>query len=172
VLTYLLKTGAYQILFYQHRIFVTFEFIFNISSMSKKKIVVKLLLVFLPFFGIAQQNTIITYDSYNDTLLVLGEIELNKSKLLIEREDFLSTDTLYTNQNGLEVEAFNLQAIALGNNILLNSDGALITSAMKNAVKNEQYNYKFIYIKDVVLRTSAGKIVKPSINSVKIIFSN
>ncbi len=112
------------------------------------------------------------YDKFRDTLIVFNNQVINCEKIYIEREKFIEADTLLINQKGLVIDKFNIQAIALGQNIILSSNSNKILKSMKDLVTNQSTKYKFIYIKDIILRTTDGRLVSPSVNNIKIVFIN
>ena len=133
------------------------------------------LVILFCFFGLktaTAQNKVKSYDHYNDTLLVLCDTLFDSDKIHVNREFLLECDSLYLNQKGLMIERFTMSAIALGQNASLVSKGATITEAMKNNLIIEQKNFKFIYIKNIILRTNDGRELHPSTESVKIVFLN
>lgn len=134
----------------------------------------KLLIVTLLLFAkpLLAQNKTISYDVYNDTLLILCDSVLNSDKVLLNREFLLTCDSLSLNQKGLYIEKFTMSAIALGQSASFNSKGATFTDNMKNELINEQKNFKFIYIKNIILRSNDGRELHPSTESVKIVFIN
>lgn len=121
---------------------------------------------------LGQKSQIQQYDKFNDTLIVLGEIVIDKNKVYMDREDFLNIDSLVINQKGLQVTGFTMSALALGANVQIKSNTAQIGSEMKDVVTNEKPKYKFIYLKDILLYSSDGRKSNPSTKSVKIIFNN
>lgn len=122
--------------------------------------------------SISQTTADKSYNHYTDTLLIIGDIVIDQEKVHINREDFLNADTLQVNQRGFKVVSFKLNALALGANVTLNSESGSITSDMKNEVLNERVKYKFIYLKDILLQSSDGRMKKPSTKSIKLIFKN
>ncbi len=112
------------------------------------------------------------YDIFTDTLLVINDKTIDSDRVLMKRQDVIEADTLRINQKGLTIVKFTMSALTLGHSVELSSDKPILTRAMRDEITNKQLNYKFIYIKDINLRTKDGKIVFPSINSLKIIFSN
>jgi len=112
------------------------------------------------------------FNHYSDTLIVMGKMVIDTEKVLIDREDFLSVDTLIINQKGLIISSFKLNALALGQNITLSSNSGIISEDMKNVVRNEATKYKFIYLKDILLQSRDGRTCYPSTPSIKIVFKN
>jgi len=113
-----------------------------------------------------------SYNHYTDTLIIIGDLVVDKYKVHINREDFLETDTLKVNQKGFKVISFKINALALGANITLSSESGAITTEMKNEILNERIKYKFIYLKDILLQSSDGRMKSPSTKSIKVIFRN
>lgn len=143
------------------------------SIMSAKSIII--LLLFLSFSGLvnksfAQEEKI--YDHYNDTLIILDQLVLDTYKVLVKREQVLAVDTLKVNQEGLSVSSFTFSALSLGANVSIASNNGIISEAMKAEIKSGNTHYKFIYIKDIVLKTVDGKTFSPSLKNIKITFSN
>lgn len=121
---------------------------------------------------IAQNNEESVYNHYTDTLIIIGDLVIDKDKIYINREELLESDTLKVNQRGFLVKSFKVQALALGANITLSSDSGAITTEMKNELLNDKVKYKFIYIKDLLLQSGDGRTVVPTTTSVKVVFKN
>jgi hypothetical protein len=107
-----------------------------------------------------------------DTLIVINKTEIDRQKVMMPREDILNTDTLKTNQKGIIVTAFSMNAITLGKEITLHSSSGAITKEMQGEILNGEIKYKFIYLKDIILQSQNGQLMSPSTKSIKIIFSN
>jgi hypothetical protein len=120
----------------------------------------------------AQANSEKTYDVFRDTLIIIGNQVINKEKILLTREVLLNSDTIRINQKGLTIGQFSFYAIALGKSVNLTSNQPLLTNEMRNEIRNNNPNYKIIYLKDIILRTKDGREVKPSVQTLKIIFLN
>ncbi len=112
------------------------------------------------------------YDHHKDTLIVLGDLVLDTYKILVKREQVLAVDTLKVNLEGMTVASFKFSALSLGANVSLGSSNGTITEAMKAEIKSNRIHYKFIYLKDIVLKTEDGRNISPSLESIKITFSN
>ena len=112
------------------------------------------------------------YDIFTDTLLIINGKTIDSDRVLMKRQEIIEADTFRVNQKGLTIVSFTMTALTLGHSVELTSDKPILTGAMQNEIINKQSNYKFIYIKNINLRTKEGKIVSPSINTLKIIFSN
>ncbi len=120
----------------------------------------------------AQKASEKTYNHLNDTLLVINSTFLDQEKLMLTREQLLNSDTIKINQKGLALDQFTFYAIALGKSITLTTNFPLLSEDMKNEIINKEINYKIIYLKDIILRAEDGRKLKPSIKTIKIIFSN
>ncbi len=133
-----------------------------------------LLLVFVSICNISysQSNTEKIYDHKTDTLIVLGEKIVDTYTILINREALLNIDLLSVNQNDLKVVSFSMNALALGQNITLNSKSNVLTTEMKNEILNKYINYKFIYLKNILLESKDGQEFLPSTKNIKIVFKN
>ncbi len=119
-----------------------------------------------------QINTEKIYDHKTDTLIVLGEKIVDTYKILINREALLNVDSLSVNQKDLQVVSFSMNALALGQNITLKSMSNVLTAEMKNEILNKDVNYKFIYLKNILLESKDGREFYPSTKSIKIVFKN
>ncbi len=123
--------------------------------------------------AICQENDEKKYNSHYDTLIVINNLLIDSDKVMVTREQILEADTILVNQKGLNVVSFKFNALSLGNNITLQSDGCRITEEMKNLiVKNKDVSYKFFYIKDIVLYSGSNRQSEPSTKTVKVVFSN
>ncbi len=112
------------------------------------------------------------YDVFNDTLLVISDKNINTERIFMKREEIVNADTFRINQKGLTIVSFTMSAITLGNSVELVTDKPILSTAMRNEILNKQWNYKFIYIKNINLQTKDGRTVHPSMRTLKIIFSN
>jgi hypothetical protein len=119
-----------------------------------------------------QNQNEFAYDKFYDTLLIINGQLIDQDKVLVLREDFTKADTLRVNQKGLVLESFSMQAISLGTNVSLYADSPLLTTEMINLVLNGATKYKFIYLKDIILRSKDGRKLAPSTETIKIIFTN
>jgi hypothetical protein len=135
-------------------------------------IIVFILLLFILQEVNGQKSSEKNYDPYSDTLLILGEKVIDKEKIMITRETLLNSDTIRINQKGLFIEQFTFYAIALGQTFNLTTNKPLLSDEMRNEIRNNEPNYKIIYLKDIILRSKDGRKVKPSIQTLKITFSN
>lgn len=136
------------------------------------KIAFSVILLIISIGNIQAQTQEKIFDHYSDTLVLLNEIFIDTHKVLLKREQVLAIDSLQVNQRGLKVKSFEFSAITLGNSIQLHSDGAKFTKAMHDEINNSKMNYKFIYIRDIILESEDGRQLEPSIKSIKITFSN
>jgi len=107
-----------------------------------------------------------------DTLIVINKTVIDQQKVMMPREDISNTDTLKTNQKGIIVTEFSMNAITLGKEITLHSSSGAITEEMRIEILNGETKYKFIYLKDIILQSHDGRFMSPSTKSIKIIFSN
>lgn len=122
---------------------------------------------------IFSQNTELKkYDVFSDTLLIINDKTIDCERVLMNRKELFEADTFKINQKGLQIASFTMTAFALGYSIELFSSDPILTQAMRNEIINKQANFKFIYIKDINLQAKDGRIINPSINTIKIIFSN
>lgn len=118
---------------------------------------------------IRDQNKV---DTYYDTLLIINGELVKEDKILMLRQDFIKNDTLRVNQKGLQVESFQLQALSLGTNVSLSSNEPLLTEDMINLIINDKIKYKFIYLKNIILRSKDGRALAPTFDSIKVVFTN
>lgn len=142
-------------------------------TVCAKSIIILLLCLFVS--GISQKSygqEEKIYDHHKDTLVMLENMVLDTYKVLVKREQVLTVDTLKVNLKGMSVASFNFSALSLGANVSLTSKDGTLTDAMKAEIKNTRVNYKFIYFKDIVLKTEDGRNISPSLESIKITFSN
>lgn len=113
-----------------------------------------------------------TYDKQTDTLLVvLGKV-LDSDRIQMDRKQFANCDTLMVNVKGITIEKFTVSAIGLGQNVEVENVGAVIGDDVRNVVINKNPNYKFIYLKNILLRTLDGKACEPTSKSIKVVFIN
>ena len=132
-------------------------------------------LFFLILFSIIGKDVFtqeLKFDKLLDTLLIINGQTISSERIMMNRVDVAKSDTIRANQDDLKVISFTMTALTLGHSIELVSDKPLFTGAMKNEILNKQWNYKFIYIKDINLQTVNGRVVSPSLKTVKIIFNN
>lgn len=137
-----------------------------------RTIIIGIFFYFAALHMLMAQNKIENYDSFNDTLIYVCDTLLTSDKIYLNREVLLSCDSLSINQKGLRIVKFTMSAIALGQNASLSASGAQITEAMKDELINEDKNFKFIYIKNIILRSKDGRELHPSTESIKIVFLN
>lgn len=143
------------------------------QTMFTKNIIILLLFCTLSAFSsraVAQDENI--YDHYKDTLVMLDGMILDTYKVLLHREQVIAVDTLTVNQKGLQVASFSFSALSLGANVTLKSNNGLISDVMKAEIMNEKTLYKFIYLKDIVLKSADGQTFSPTLSNIKITFSN
>lgn len=125
---------------------------------------------FLMSFSLCAQNNRIYTD--NDTLLIVGGSLIDSEKFFLERNQLIGNDTVFVNKNGWIVESFSVSAFALGQKINLKNDGNALSDEVKYQLTNKDSNFKFFYIKDVILHTNDGRLAIPSIRTIKITFTN
>lgn len=121
-------------------------------------------------FSLCAQNNRIYTD--NDTLLIVGGSLIDSEKFFLERNQLIGNDTVFVNKNGWIVESFSVSAFALGQKINLKNDGNALSDEVKYQLTNKDSNFKFFYIKDVILHTNDGRLAIPSIRTIKITFTN
>jgi hypothetical protein len=141
-----------------------------LTHLSKYIIPVFLFVFTYPLF--AQKTSEKTYNHLNDTLLIINDFYLDQDKMMLTREQLLNSDTIKINQKGLTVDHFTFYGIGLGKSVSLTTNYPLLSEDMKNEIINKETNYKIIYLKDIILRADDGRKVTPSIQTIKIIFSN
>ena len=137
--------------------------------------VVLFFLVFLKVTTIhiyAQDEGLKKYDIFLDTLLIINGKPITTERILMTRQEIMNADTFRINQKGLTIVGFTMTALTLGHSVELTTDKTILSQAMKNEILNKQSNFKFIYIKDINLQAKDGRLVAPSLNEIKIIFSN
>jgi len=143
-----------------------------------KKFRISILLIFivlaeLSINNLFSQNTELKkYDVFSDTLLIINNKPIDCERILMNRKELFEADTFKINQKGLLIANFKMTAFALGYSVELYSDKPILSQAMRNEIINKQANFKFIYIKDINLQAKDGRMVTPSVNTIKIIFSN
>ena len=135
-------------------------------------IIVFVLVLFILNEVNGQKKSEKNYDLYSDTLLIIGKQVIDKEKIMITREALLECDTIQINQKGLCIDQFTFYAIALGQTVNLTTNKPSFSDEMRNQIRNNEPNYKIIYLKDIILRSKDGRKVKPSIQTLKITFSN
>jgi hypothetical protein len=118
-----------------------------------------LLFVLLVFFVAEKVSAQKIYDIYTDTLLIINGKPIDKDRILIKRKEILEADTFKVNQRGLTIMEFTMSAITLGKKVELKSNKPVLTSGMKNEILNKQANFKFIYLKNIILQTKDGRLV-------------
>jgi hypothetical protein len=131
-----------------------------------------LLFVLLVFFVAEKVSAQKIYDIYTDTLLIINGKPIDKDRILIKRKEILEADTFKVNQRGLTIMEFTMSAITLGKKVELKSNKPVLTSGMKNEILNKQANFKFIYLKNIILQTKDGRLVGLSTKQIKIIFED
>lgn len=110
--------------------------------------------------------------SEQDTLLVVGGRVLDGEKIFLDRKLFYDNDTLYVNKQGLSVDSFVFSAFALGQKVSIKNNGKVLSDDVKFQLTNKESNFKFFYLKDIILRTADGKTCLPSVKTIKITFTN
>jgi len=113
-----------------------------------------------------------TYDKQTDTLLIVSGKVLDSDRVQIDRKLFANCDTIMVNVQGMTVEKFTISAISLGQNVEVENVGAIVSDDVRNVVINKTPNYKFVYLKNILLRTRDGRVCEPSSKSIKIVFIN
>jgi hypothetical protein len=113
-----------------------------------------------------------SYNAFTDTLIILNGKTITEDKILVQREELNIKDTLKVNQRGLVVDGFTFQALALGQSIELQTEGAVLTNEMIKSINNHETKYKFFYLKDIILLTKDGRKVSPTTKTIKIVFIN
>lgn len=121
---------------------------------------------------VSGQNEIAKYDKFSDTLLIVNGEIISSDKIYMNRMDFVNSDTFRINQKGIIVASYSMTSFAIGKSIELESEMAVLTKAMKDAILNKQANYKFVSIKNINLQTKDGRLVHPSMSNLRIIFEN
>jgi hypothetical protein len=105
-----------------------------------------------------------------DTLLVLGEVDIDTSIVKISKSDFLKNGKIKTNFKGVSVNSYNFSMFALGNSLRCAVNDSMFTTKLREAVLNRDINYRFINIEGVTLIDRTGKITVPKIDTVKVKF--
>jgi hypothetical protein len=120
----------------------------------------------------AQIEDLKKYDIFLDTLLIINGKPIDSERVLMTRQEIMNADTFRVNQKGLDIVGFTMTALTLGHSVELTTDKAILSQAMKSEILNKHSNFKFIYIKDINLQAKDGRLVAPSLNEIKVIFSN
>lgn len=127
-------------------------------------------LVFCVLSAYAQKD--VQYDGSRDTLLVVGGSLIDNDKFLLDRKALLENDTVFVNKEGLEVHSFVFSAFSLGQKVTLKNDGNVISGEVKCQLTNNETNFKFFYLKDIILRDKVGRECSPTSKTLKITFTN
>lgn len=117
----------------------------------------------------AQTNRVFTD---NDTLLIVGGSLIDAEKITINRNQLVENDTVFVNKKGWIVESFSVSAFALGQKLNLKNDGNALSDEVKYQLTNKESNFKFFYLKDIILRSNDGRLASPSTRTIKITFTN
>jgi hypothetical protein len=129
------------------------------------------IILILIFKNISAQQ--ISWDNYkNDTLIAIGTYILADEKIYMSRDTMLTNRELLTNIDSLKVISFTMTAFSLGKEFEGKSDSSLLTSSMINAIRERNINYKFVNLKEIKLKNLSGEIYVPSIEKIKIIFTD
>ncbi len=133
----------------------------------------KLLIVFLAFFPtvLFAQNTERYYDD-SDTLLIVGGQIVDSDHFMMDRNLLIKNDTILVNRPGFNVDSFVFSAFALGQKVAVNNQGNVFNDEVIDHLINKESIFKFFYLKDIILRTSDGRMVSPSTRTIKITFTN
>lgn len=112
------------------------------------------------------------YNAISDTLIIINKDTIDSERVLFSRREVMEVDTIRVNQQELFVSSFTMSATTLGHSVELTTNKPYFSQEMHNKILNNQLNYKYIYIKNINLQNKDGLKVKPTLNIVKIIFSN
>lgn len=107
-----------------------------------------------------------------DTLLIIGNLILCEYSNYIDRSVFLNAETITINQLDLEIASYNVTSFTLGNSISLNIRSEKITDELKNVVASKQVQYKYLNLTNILLNDKQNNLIKPTLQSLKIIFIN
>lgn len=111
-------------------------------------------------------------DCDRDTLLIIGNLILCEYSNYIDRSVFLNAETITINQLDLEIASYNVTSFTLGNSISLNIRSEKITDELKNVVASKQVQYKYLNLTNILLNDKQNNLIKPTLQSLKIIFIN
>ncbi len=133
----------------------------------------KLLIVFLAVFPtvLFAQNIERYYDD-SDTLLIVGGQIVDSDHFMMDRNLLIKNDTILVNRPGFNVDSFVFSAFALGQKVAVNNQGNVFNDEVIDHLINKESIFKFFYLKDIILRTSDGRMVSPSTRTIKITFTN
>ncbi len=131
-----------------------------------------LFLTAMVFVSKGQQSQIYFYDTNTDTLLIINNKVINTEKVLMNRQEFVRSDTFKLNQPELKLVSYKMHAISLGSSQTLFSDKPYLTQEMLSLLLNGTIKYKFIYLKDIILQSDDGRFVSPSYKFIKVTFTN
>lgn len=119
--------------------------------------------------NIENENAI---DCDRDTLLIIENLILCEYSNYIDRSVFLNAETITINQIDLEIASYNVTSFTLGNSISLNIRSEKITDELKNVVASKQVQYKYLNLTNILLNDKQNNLIKPTLQSLKIIFIN
>ena len=128
------------------------------------------LFAILPMMLSAQR----TERSYGDldTLLIVGGQLIDNDHFMMDRGLLIKNDTIFVNRLGFQVESFVFSAFALGQKVTITNNGSVFCDEVMEHLLNKESIFKFFYLKDIILRTSDGRKVSPSTQTIKITFTN
>ncbi len=127
-------------------------------------------ILMLPMLSAAQSCDVVYNDA--DTLLYVGGQLINTEKYLLNRDNLRKKDTVLVNKPGMYVEQFTVSAFALGTKITMSNIGNILSDEVLDVLTNNELNFKFFYLKDIILRANDGRRCVPSTRTIKITFSN
>lgn len=125
------------------------------------------------------KTTIINGQDYNegnlencpdDTVLIINGKYLCAEKILLNREDILTTDSIFINKKELSLNSYIASSFSLGNSLNIKSNGALIPNELKQAIASKEIAYKFIYLKNILLIDNKNNLVNSTFEEIKISF--
>ena len=135
----------------------------------------KILVLILSFpIAINAQNRDCLFDPATDTLPVIGSQVLCSEKVVMHRDSLILGDSIKINKKGFELESFEMSSFALGNSFNLSSGSHKLTTGMRKCLKTNagenKVIYKFVYLRNMIIRTPDGRKVSPSIKEIRISF--
>lgn len=109
-------------------------------------------------------------DEALETLIIIGNKQVDTSIIEVSKSDFLSVGKIKTNQKGRSVNSYNFSMFALGNSIKCAVNDSMFTTKLREAVLDEKINYRYINIEGVQIIDKDGNISIPKVDTVKVKF--
>ena len=131
------------------------------------------LFVFLFFFVScfkvhAQEDIHNMNNNKSDTLIQIGTYIIDSVIFSISRDTIVDYHKLQVNKKGLKVVSFTLTAFSLGSQVKLTSDSNNFTLSMMKVIQNNEINYKFINIKNIIFADDKDVRYQSSLSSLRI----